>query len=235
MFIEAAFQKTLRAGTRIFSLDIQLSSAARRIAIVGPSGGGKTLTLKAVAGLLTPDAGHIRVNGTPWFDARQRIDLPPRQRRTGYLFQDYALFPHLNVRQNIAFGLGSNRFGHWLNPAPRVRSDILGYWLQAFELETLDTLYPHQLSGGQRQRVALARTLVMEPHLLLLDEPFAAVDALLRARMREELNGLQRRLDVPTILITHDPADAEALADEVFYLRDGTIAGSDTDWHTQLP
>lgn len=231
MFIELAFRKTLRAGTRVFPLDIQLSSPARRIAIVGPSGGGKSLTLKAVAGLMTPDSGHIRVDGTPWLDTRQRIDLPPRQRRAGYLFQDYALFPHLNVRQNIAFGLSGNQGGRWFNPSPRVRGKTLDYWLQAFELEALDVLYPHQLSGGQRQRVALARTLAVTPRILLLDEPFAAVDALLRHRMREELNGLQKTLDIPMILITHDPADAEALADEVFYLRDGVIAGSGMDWN----
>lgn len=227
MFIDLAICKTLRAGGRTFALDSRLTSAARRIAIIGPSGGGKSLTLKAIAGLLTPDGGHIRVDGSSWFDSDRRIDLPPHQRRAGYLFQDYALFPHLNVRQNIAFGLNPRR---WLNPSSRIHSDLLDYWLQAFELETLDALYPHQLSGGQRQRVALARTLVVQPRLLLLDEPFAAVDALLRSRMRTELNELQTRLNIPTLLITHDPADAEALADEVFYLRDGKIAGSGADW-----
>lgn len=227
MFIDLAIRKTLRAIGRTFALDIRLASTARRIAIVGPSGGGKSLTLKAIAGLLTPDSGHIQVDGHRWYDAEQRINLPPRRRRAGYLFQDYALLPHLNVRQNIAFGLHPRR---WLNPSARFHSTQLEYWLQTFELDTLDTLYPHQLSGGQRQRVALARTLVVQPRLLLLDEPFAAVDALLRSRMRAELNDLQTQLDIPTLLITHDPADAEVLADEVFYLRDGEIGALGAEW-----
>lgn len=229
MFIEVAIQKTLRAGAHTFTLDVQLASSARRIAIVGPSGGGKSLTLKAIAGLMTPDAGAITVEGTTWFDSQRGRNLPPHQRQAGYLFQDYALFPHLNVRQNVAFGLQSRRRSGWFNPSSRVHNEVLDYWLSAFELETLDTLHPHQLSGGQRQRVALARTLAVQPRLLLLDEPFAAVDALLRRRMRKELNDLQRRLDLPTILITHDPVDAEALADEIFYLREGAIAGRGAD------
>lgn len=226
MLLDLAIRRTLRSGERTFALDVKLASSARRIAVVGPSGGGKSLTLKAVAGLMTPDDGHIRVDGVTWFDTRQGIDLPPRLRRAGYLFQDYALFPHLNVRQNIAFGLSDR----WFNPSASRRCDTVDYWLNTFELEQLGSLFPHQLSGGQRQRVALARTLAVEPRILLLDEPFAAVDALLRVRMREELNRLHQRLDIPMILITHDPADAEALADEVFHLRDGVIAGSGTDW-----
>jgi len=229
MPVDLAIRKTLSAGGRTFTLDVRLASAARRIAVVGPSGGGKSLTLKAVAGLIRPDEGHIRVNGVTWFDAQQRIDLPPRLRRGGYLFQDYALFPHLNVRQNIAFGLDGG--GRWFNPRARVHGDALDYWLGAFDLEALGSLFPHQLSGGQRQRVALARTLVVQPHILLLDEPFAAVDALLRERMREELNRLQRELDIPMILITHDPLDAEVLADEVFHLLDGAITGSGEGWN----
>lgn len=221
MFVDLNLRKALRSGERTFTLDVQLTSAARRIAVVGPSGGGKSLSLKAVAGLMAPDEGHIRIDGTTWFDSRQGINLPPYQRRVGYLFQDYALFPHLNVRQNIAFGL--DRRGRWFNPPRRVHNDVLDYWLKAFELDTLGSVHPHQLSGGQRQRVALARTLAAEPHILLLDEPFAAVDALLRARMREELNQLQQHLNIPMILITHDPADAATLADEVFHLHDGSI------------
>ena len=227
MIVDVAIRKTLRAHGREFTLDVNFASEARRIAVVGPSGGGKSLTLRAIAGLERPDAGHIRIDGLTCFDARQRIDLPPRRRRAGFLFQDYALFPHLNVRQNIAFGLG----GGLLNPRANTRGAAVEYWLAAFDLDAVACQFPHQLSGGQRQRVALARALVVEPRVLLLDEPFAALDALLRARMREELDRLQRRLGIPMILITHDPLDAEALADEVFHLRDGAITGAGTDWH----
>lgn len=226
MAIDIAIRKTLRGGGRQFTLDVRFASKARRLVVVGPSGGGKSLTLKAIAGLEKPDAGHIHIDGRVYFDAGQRINLPPRLRRTGFLFQDYALFPHLNVRQNLAFGLG----GGLLNPRANVSATAVDYWLEVFELNAVATLLPHQLSGGQRQRVALARALVVEPRILLLDEPFAAVDALLRARMREELDRLQRRLDIPMVLITHDPLDAEALADEVLHLCDGVITGSGTDW-----
>ena len=227
MSVEVAIRTTLRAQGRVFCLDVSFTSEARRIAVVGPSGGGKSLTLKAIAGLETPDAGHIRIDGLTCFDSRQRINLPPRRRRSGFLFQDYALFPHLNVRQNIAFGVNG---GGFFNPRATASGPAVEYWLEAFDLATVARQFPHQLSGGQRQRVALARALAAEPRVLLLDEPFTAVDALLRARMREELDRLQRRLEIPMILITHDPLDAETLADEVFHLSDGTITGTGTDW-----
>ena len=145
------------------------------------------LTLRAVAGLLRPDAGRIEINGRVLFDAQAGVCLPARSRRVAYLFQDYALFPHLTVAQNIAFGL---RRG-WRNPPRR-----------------------HVLPEARRW---------LQPDILLLDEPFSALDSQLRGRMRQELNALQRQLDVPMLLITHDPADVDALADEVFEVRDGRV------------
>jgi molybdate transport system ATP-binding protein len=217
--VDLHLQKQLRAADRVFSLDITLASDSQRIVLYGPSGSGKSLTLKAIAGLMRPDSGHISVQGRSLFDSAQGIDVPVQERNVAYLFQDYALFPHLTVAQNIAFGLARGSF-NLLHPAqhPKVRQ-----WLQAFELEAIAHSRPAQISGGQRQRVALARALVAEPDMLLLDEPFSALDLSLRQRMRSELAELQTRLQVPMLLITHDPADVQALGQTVFELRDGRL------------
>jgi len=217
--VDLHLQKELRAADRVFSLDITLASDSQRIVLYGPSGSGKSLTLKAIAGLMRPDSGHIRIQGRTLFDSTQGIDVRVQERNVAYLFQDYALFPHLTVAQNIAFGLASGSV-NLRRPAehPAVRQ-----WLQAFELEAIAHSRPAQISGGQRQRVALARALVAEPDMLLLDEPFSALDLSLRQRMRSELAELQSRLQVPMLLITHDPADVEALGQTVFELRDGRL------------
>jgi molybdate transport system ATP-binding protein len=192
----------------------------RRVALFGPSGSGKSLTMQSIAGLLRPDRGRIEVAGRVLFDADAGVDVPPRARRLAYLFQDYALFPHLTVRQNIGFGL---RRG-WLNlHGRRDLPEQAQRWVRAFGLATLLDRYPSELSGGQRQRVALARALSTDPGLLLLDEPLSALDTGLRVRMREELAQLQRDIDIPTVLITHDQADVGALADEVFHIAHGEI------------
>ena len=203
-----------------FLLQPRWSTDSHRMALLGPSGAGKSLTLKAIAGLLRPDRGHIRLDGHTLYDSRAGIHLPPRRRRLGFLFQDYALFPHLTARQNILFGLHPG----WLNPAGRTRlPESARHWIQAFHLTPFLERYPDQLSGGQRQRVALARALATRPGLLLLDEPLSALDANLRRHMRNELKALQQAIDIPTILITHDPDDAEALADVVFYMEQGRV------------
>ncbi|MDR9846820.1 sulfate/molybdate ABC transporter ATP-binding protein [Herbaspirillum huttiense] len=219
MSVDLHLQKELRAADRVFSLDITLASDSQRIVLYGPSGSGKSLTLKAIAGLMRPDSGHIRIQGRTLFDSAQGIDVRVQERNVAYLFQDYALFPHLTVAQNIAFGLARGSV-NLRRPAehPAVRQ-----WLQAFELEAIAHSRPAQISGGQRQRVALARALVAEPDMLLLDEPFSALDLSLRQRMRSELAELQSRLQVPMLLITHDPADVEALGQTVFELRDGRL------------
>lgn len=225
MSVDLRIRKSMVSGDRHFSLDVAFSSASKRIALFGPSGAGKSLTLRAVAGLLRPDAGRIEVNGRVLFDSDARVSVAPQARRVAYLFQDYALFPHLTVAQNIAFGSR----GGWLNPPRRAVSAEARRWVDAFELGAIVGSYPHEISGGQKQRVALARALMLKPEILLLDEPFSALDSQLRGKMRQELNTLQRQLDVPMLLITHDPADVEALADEVFEVRDGKVRRRDED------
>jgi len=204
---------------RRFDLQVRFASHARRLILFGPSGAGKSQTLKVIAGLTTPDTGHVRLAGRTLWDHRAGIHMPTPERRLGYVFQDYALFPHLTVAQNVGFGVtrGARNPGRHATPPQVLR------WLSAFDLAPLAHHYPEQLSGGQRQRTALARALVTEPHALLLDEPFAALDTVLRARLRHELAEWLDRLAVPMILITHDPADVDHLGDEVLTLSEGRV------------
>lgn len=220
MLLDIDIDKTLTSAKNSFRLNVRFRSSSQRVVIFGPSGSGKSQLLRAVAGLMRPDHGHIELNGRRLFDSHAHIDLPPQQRRVAYLFQDYALFPHLNVRQNIGFGLQAGLF----NPGRHLQHAAVQHWLEAFQLEAVDEQMPEELSGGQRQRTALARALIAKPDILLLDEPFSALDSQLRQHMRQELLAVQEQLQVPMLLITHDPEDAKALGDEVLNLRDGVIA-----------
>ena len=230
MELDMDIRKTLRSGTRAFHLQVRILASEQRIVLIGPSGSGKSQTLKAIAGLMTPDSGHIRLNGLTLFDSAPRINLTPQTRKVAYLFQDYALFPHLTVRQNIGFGLTRG----WLNPRPGAANETVNYWLDAFDLTALAHQFPAEISGGQRQRTALARAPVAQPQALLLDEPFAALDPQLRIKMRRELDELQRRLKVPMILITHDPKDAEVFGERVLYLREGVIDERENSFQDDL-
>ncbi len=214
---DVAVRKVMGAGAQRFELDVAFRSDATRLVLFGPSGAGKTLTLKAISGLIRPDAGHVRMNGATLFDSTAAVDLPARRRGIGYLFQEYALFPHLDVGQNIAFG----RDKGWRNPRRRAADGAVDRWLDALGLRALAARYPDELSGGQRQRVAIARALLSEPRALLLDEPFAALDAPLRSRLRADLSALQAELALPIVLITHDPSDVDAFADEVLAIEAG--------------
>ncbi len=201
-------------------LDVRLSVAAGELlALVGPSGSGKTTVLRAIAGLLNPVNGRI-VCGEVWFDAAERIALPPQLRRTGFVFQDYALFPHLTALGNVELALhGSD--------AVAVRSRAMGL-LARVNLEGLGDRRPDQLSGGQRQRVAIARALARDPSVLLLDEPFSAVDQMTRERLKRELVALRAVLPLPIILVTHDLDEALALADRIAVLSRGRTLQSGT-------
>ncbi len=219
MSFDIDITKVVKSAQSRFELNVRFCTRARRTVIYGPSGAGKSLTLQALAGLLSPDRGRIKFNDDVLFDHDVPIDVPARQRGFGYVFQDYALFPRLNVRQNIAFGLKRG----WRNPDRQVGGEAVDHWLRAFELTAVAAQLPSELSGGQRQRTALARALVHAPRALLLDEPFAALDPELRERMRGELDELLKRIDLPIVMITHDPQDLEWFGDESLYLRDGMI------------
>ncbi len=212
--------KVLRHGSARFELSVRIESDTPRLVLVGPSGSGKTQALKAIAGIVRPDRGHVRVADRVLFDRSCKVDLPPRTRRLAVVFQDYALFPHLTVRQNIAFARRSG----WLNPLRGAIDEVADRWIESFHLQGVASHYPHQLSGGQRQRTALARALVNEPTALLLDEPFAALDKALRRRLRDELRELQAGLRLPMLLISHDDEDAAALGDEIVHLSAGRVA-----------
>ncbi len=186
------------------------------VVLFGPSGCGKSLTLQAVAGLLTPDAGHIELpGGAVAFDAATRTYLPPQRRNVGYVVQELALFPHMTARQNIEFGIAG-----W--PTSR-RRERVSHLLTLLGLEGLDDRRPRQMSGGQQQRVALARALAAEPSLLLLDEPFSALEAPLRSMLRREVAGIRRRLDLTALFVTHDLGEAYALGDHIVVYDDGRV------------
>jgi molybdate transport system ATP-binding protein len=219
MEIVVNISKNLVSGGRRFFLNASFTTCEDIIVLFGPSGSGKTLTLHAIAGLMKPDSGEISVDGQVFFDSKEKINLPARKRDIGYVFQDYALFPHLNVRENVGFGL--KKLWQWrLSREDQVQVNSI---LEIFEIRQVADVRPHELSGGQRQRVALARALVKKPSLLLLDEPFSALDAYLRVKMRSELKEIQKRFRIPIIVITHDPDDVSALAKTIVVYNDGRI------------
>ena len=185
------------------------------LVLFGPSGSGKTTVLRCLAGLDRPDSGVIHFAGETWFDGAAGIHVAPQRRRTGLLFQDHALFPHLSVEENVRYGL------HGLPPAEqRAR---LGEISQLLGIEGLLARRPGQISGGQRQRVALARAIAPRPRLLLLDEPLSALDAPTREELRGELRALLHRLGVPSLVVTHDRTEALALGDRLAVLAEGAV------------
>lgn len=214
-FLDADFTRRFAAGPTIQAAFRRSVAEFSVTALLGYSGCGKTTVLRCLAGLDIPERGHVTFGNEIWFDAVQHVNLRPQQRGIGYLFQDYALFPHLTVFDNVAFGL--QRSG---KAESRQR---VGSLLKILQLAGLESRYPHQLSGGQQQRVALARTVAPRPRLLLLDEPLAALDAPTRAELRRELRRVLAEWAIPTIIVTHDPAEVSAFADDVIVLCDGRV------------
>jgi len=213
--LAAQFVKRFRNGATIAG---SLCLPADRFSVTvlfGPSGCGKTTTLRCLAGLERPEEGRITFGQRAWFDAEGHVFLTPQQRGIGYLFQEYALFPHLTVAQNIAFGLrGLSR-----NETRR----RVGHMLERFQLAGLEDRYPQQASGGEQQRIALARVLARRPRLLLLDEPLSALDQPTREQLRPELRHTLVQFGIPVVLVTHDRIEAMALADHLIVLDGGRV------------
>jgi molybdate transport system ATP-binding protein len=198
-----------------FTLDVAWTAGDGVAVLFGPSGAGKTLTLQCLAGLIHPDAGRIVVDDRVLFDAAAGVTLPPQQRRVGYVFQGYALFPHLTVAENVGFGLRDR---------PRaVRDTRVADVIARLDLGGLERRRPSELSGGQRQRVALGRALAIDPALLLLDEPLSALDAPLRRALRDELRSILSGWGTAAVVVTHDFTEAYRLADRIIVYESGRV------------
>lgn len=209
-----------RKKMRDLTVDVDLLIRDGIVVMLGPSGHGKTTVLNMIAGICKPDQGSIGFADYTLFDSEKGIDVSMERRNIAYVFQDYALFPHLSVFENVAYGLRARGQGTALIRS-RVKQE-----LERMSISELDKEYPANLSAGQRQRVALARALIIEPCLLLMDEPLNALDMQLRAKVRSELKVLLRQLAIPTILVSHDALDASALGDVVMVMEQGRIIQS---------
>ena len=214
MALEIQIEKHLGS----FALDARFSCGDGPLAVLGASGAGKTMTLRCIAGLERPDRGQIILNGHALFDSSKGVDLPSRKRRIGFVFQNYALFPHLSVAENVAFGLGS--------AADSERSSRVGRQLAQMHVEQLAERFPRDLSGGEQQRVALARALAIEPEALLLDEPLAALDTHLRSQIEAQLIETLGQFRGPALFVTHNVEEAYRIAENFVVLSKGRVAAS---------
>ncbi len=203
-----------------FKLHVQMEVGAEILVLFGPSGAGKTQTLNAIAGLATPDWGEISLDDVVLFrrsagpnNDRQALDLPARKRRVGYVFQQYALFPHLTALENVAFAL-------WRQGSASKQALEL---LARMHLADMASRYPHELSGGQQQRVAIARAMAMNPRVLLMDEPFSALDSAIRKQLHQDLVALQREANLIVIYVTHNLVDAVAVGHRLAIVNEGRI------------
>jgi len=210
-------RKKLRAGDHVFHLDAEYRlEEGGFLGIRGPSGSGKTTLLRCLAGLYKPDSGFIRIGEETWYCAREAVSLPPQRRSVGFVFQDYALFPHMTVQRNVSYATGD-----------RKRTMEL---LELTRMTEFANHFPRELSGGQKQRTALARALGRDPRLLLLDEPLSALDEDLRYSMGEELLRIQRETRVTSIIVSHSGQEISRLCTEVLELADGRILEAETEY-----
>ncbi|MCK9278377.1 MAG: ABC transporter ATP-binding protein [Methanoculleus sp.] len=208
---------------RDFVLDVTFSvGEGETLVLIGENGSGKSTVLNLISGILTPDRGEITLGGRLFFSDEKRLDVPAEKRNIGHLFQSYALFPHMTVAENVAFGLRCRRI-----PGPEIAESVAEQ-LAAMHLSGLAGVNVGRLSGGQRQRVALARALVLEPELLLLDEPLAAVDMRAQGAMRKELRDQIRNAGIPCIVVTHTLRDALELGDRLCLIEEGRVAAVGT-------
>lgn len=192
-----------------FQLDVEFQSEDEIVALMGASGCGKSMTLKCIAGIEKPDSGLIIINGVTVFDSHKKINLPPQKRKVGYLFQDYALFPNMTVRKNI------------LTVLPKEKRGQIQDVLQAFQLEAVANQYPAQLSGGQKQRCALARMMVTEPEIIMLDEPFSALDSFLKWQMEQEVVTVLKNCTKPVLFVSHDRDEVYRICSKVVVIDGG--------------
>lgn len=212
MAIEVEIEKKLEG----FRLDVKFCSESKRIGILGASGCGKSLTLKSIAGIESPDRGRVVVNGNVFFDSERRINLSPQERRVGYLFQNYALFPTMTVEKNIGISLRCGK-----EEKQRRVAEII----KRFHLEGLENRLPGELSGGQQQRVALARILIYEPDVILLDEPFSALDVYLKDKMQRECMEILKDYPGTVILVSHSRDEIYRFSEETIVIDAGKIIG----------
>jgi len=214
--IKARIKKNLLSASGRMSLEAEFEIADKDfVSFFGASGTGKTTILRIISGLVTPDEGRIEVDGRVWFDSESGINLVPQERRVGFVFQDYSLFPHMNARRNVEFALDRRR-----------DDDFVDKLLDMVQMRGLQYQKPMELSGGQRQRVALARALARRPKLLLLDEPFSSLDPEMRLALQDEVSAIYRQFGITTIFVSHDVSEVFKLSRRVFVLKEGKIVNS---------
>jgi molybdate transport system ATP-binding protein len=199
-----------------FRLKIEFEIADGILVLFGPSGCGKTTILRCIAGLLKPDAGDVTLGNVKLYESASGIFIPPKDRGVGYVFQDYALFPHLNVMKNIMYGVKNHG---------KQAAEQFDELVRLLKITALKRRFPEELSGGEKQRVALARALMAEPRLLLLDEPLSALDSNTRLEIQEELLKIQKLWKIPFVLVTHDHSEAQKLGDSVLLMERGKMIG----------
>ena len=211
MSLQAAIKKRFSG----FSLDVSLNTDGGVMGILGASGSGKSMTLKCIAGIETPDEGRIVLNGRVLFDSEKHINLPPQKRKVGYLFQNYALFPNMTVETNIAAGLSGSK---------EEKQEAVARMIRLFKLEGLEKRYPSQLSGGQQQRVALARILVYEPDVIMLDEPFSALDYYLKEQLQFQVREVLRGYTGDVLMVSHSRDEVYRFCEKSIILNRGQVA-----------